>query len=246
MKLIQLNIWFGKLMKHNVLPFLKRENPDILCLQEACSSAGNKTPFFQGIEAIQETVDLPHVYHSPVMGWEFMGNKVDFGNAIMSRVPLENPKTILTCKPYKPDFSFNTDSFNDFRNFQHVVANINRKKVNIVNHHGHVVGTTRNGDAETNRQMGIISDYIDTLSGPIIFTGDLNLAPEAMSLERLNKSLTNLCIKHNPPTTRNFTAWNAEEVCDYIFVSDDIKVESFRVYDDIISDHQALGMEFNV
>ncbi len=246
MKLIQLNIWYGNLLKHNVLPFLKREQPDILCLQEACSATGNKTPFFQGIEKIQEAVDLPNVYYSPVKGWEFMGMQIDFGNAILSRLPVEGIKTVFTRQPYKKNADFNEDHFNDFRNFQHATVTIEGKKINIINHHGHLVGTHRNGDAESTRQLDMIADYIDALSGPVIFTGDLNLGPEAVSLERLNKSMTNLCIKHKAVTTRNFTAWNAEEVCDYIFVNDDIKVDSFRVYDDVISDHQALGMEFTL
>ncbi len=37
MKLIQLNVWMGRL-NSLILDFVKNENPDILCLQEAFSS----------------------------------------------------------------------------------------------------------------------------------------------------------------------------------------------------------------
>lgn len=74
-------------------------------------------------------------------------------------------------------------------------------------------------------------------------TGDFNLEPHSESLELINNMLTNLPIKYGLKTTRTELT-HKTEVCDYIFVNDQVKVESFKALEDIASDHMALVTVF--
>ncbi|HSD55555.1 MAG TPA: endonuclease/exonuclease/phosphatase family protein [Candidatus Saccharimonadales bacterium] len=66
MKLVQLNIWQGRLIDH-VATLLKHEQPDIICLQEVYSSklANPLLPFFAGLERIRAAFPDYHVFFSP-------------------------------------------------------------------------------------------------------------------------------------------------------------------------------------
>jgi endonuclease/exonuclease/phosphatase (EEP) superfamily protein YafD len=134
-------------------------------------------------------------------------------------------------------------SFN-VRNLQHAVIELPGKtELHVLNHHGHHVNQHKNGDDETMRQCGIIADKIKQLDEKIVLAGDFNLAPHSESIQQINNLLTNLSIKAKLETTRTQLT-HKTEVCDYIFVSNEVEVRSFKALDDIVSDHKALVMEF--
>lgn len=242
MKLHQLNIWQGRLIM-NVNRFLEKSMPDILCLQEMCSSPTGRSYMFDNLQDIQKKMDYPHVYFSPICDWGFAGQQIEFGNCILSRYPLQPVKTVFTWGEYRHniDFSKNEERIN---NFQHAIVTKDGVSTHIINHHGFWFDGDKVGNAETDRQMGMIADYIKTLDGSVIFTGDLNLEPTSPSLARLNTEMENLCITHKVETTRNFTSFRPDQVCDYIFVRG-VKVKAFRAYDDVVSDHNLLELVFN-
>lgn len=241
-KLIQLNIWGGNLIR-NAVRYFEKEQPDILCLQEVASSPDAEVSMWTTLEDIQQKFNYPYVFFTPIFDSEVMGKTVYFGNAILSRVPFVFQHDFYVNLEYKKNWKTYEDDYN-IRNVQHVVIQNNDRKINIINHHGYHISSTKLGNEETDRQIGLIEAYIDTLNGPVIFTGDLNLAPESKSLDGLNTKLDNLCLSTNVETTRNFTAKREIEICDYIFVSKDVDVQSFHVPKDVVSDHQPLVLEF--
>ncbi len=242
MKLLQLNEWGGRLEKQ-VVELLQKESADIVCLQEAVDAPGDAA-LSVPTHKIQDEAKYAHAFASPVFSFKLMNKTATFGNVILSRVPFVDSHTIFTNLSYKDDFDFDSDDYN-IRNLQHVVIEVAGTSVNILNHHGHHVRQHKDGDAETLRQMKQIADYVQTLSGPVILSGDFNLAPQSKSLEVINVLLNNLSIEYNLKTTRTFLT-HKQEVCDYIFVSDDIKVTRFETLEDIASDHQALVLEFTI
>ena len=242
MKLIQANIWGGRLDKQ-IPAFLNKQDADVVCLQEVIAAEGD-TALAISLENIAAETKISHVFHSPVFSFNLMNKVAHFGNAILSHQPFVFTDTIFTNLEYKANFDFDTDDYN-IRNLQHAVLKVSGKQLHILNHHGHHVHAHKNGDAETLRQMQQIRAYLSTLSGPIILAGDFNLAPHSESLEVLNEQLENLSITYKLKTTRNMLTLKTE-VCDYIFVSKDIHVKSFSTSDEIISDHKALLLEFEL
>ncbi len=243
MKLIQLNIWAGRLEKQ-IAGFLEEQQPDIACLQEAISIKGNGA-IFVGFEALQQCWRKPtHAFHTPMFSFKFMNRIASFGNGIISTLPFTDQEALYTNLEPKEAFDFDMPDYN-VRNLQHVRLDIDGKKLHILNHHGHHIPEHKNGDESTMRQMRQIRDYINKLDGSIILTGDFNLSPHSKSLQLINRKLDNLSVKYKLETTRNELT-HKKEVCDYIFVNDQVKVKNFVASDALISDHKALILEFDI
>jgi endonuclease/exonuclease/phosphatase family metal-dependent hydrolase len=244
MKIIQLNIWGGKLGLQ-IIDFLQREKPDFVCMQEVNDLGGRAGyKFFATLDEIKEEASFKEAAMSASYSSRYMERELKYGNAVLSKFPLESAKTIFTRGEYMRNFDVTKDDGN-IRNLQVVTVKINGSVLNILNHHGHHVPGTKAGNDETLRQMRIIADVIDSLEGPVILCGDFNLAPDSKSISILNDKLTNLSIKHGLKRTYNqFSVVN--EVCDYIFVNDRVKVRHFGMSEDLISDHKALILEFDL
>ncbi len=236
MKLIQLNMWDGRLIR-NMLTFLQDQQPDILCLQEL----EHFPDVDYHLHDIQQATGLNHVYFSPALEYTHFGRSCLWGNCILSRYPFLERDSFFVSGDFTPGWKLG-DDFNK-RNVQRVKVETPAGIVNILNHHGVHVSGSKVGNETTNAIMTRIDDYIQTLPEPTIFTGDFNLTPDSPSLANLNATMSNLVVDYNIKTTRNFTAKRPVEVIDYIYVSKDIEIKSFVVPDDVVSDHQALVLE---
>lgn len=241
MKLLQLNAWQLRLAM-DVIDLINQESPDIICLQEICQADG-EMGFITSLKELQEEIHYPHQYYSPLYNFRFMDENAEFGNALLSRQDIALSETIFTNGAYKDDFTFNHDDYN-IRNLQHAVINCGGVMVNILNHHGYHVPEHKNGDEHTMKACKQIAEYIDNLDGPVILTGDFNLVPTSKSLEVLTGSLRNLSTEYHLTTTRN-NLTRKNEVCDYIFVNDQIKVNNFYASEAVVSDHMGLILDFD-
>lgn len=244
MKLIQLNIWAGKL-QYQIPDFFNQEKPDIVCMQEVCNLKGSSGALFAPLDEIKEASHFAHSFMAPTYSWRYMQRELEYGNAILSHSPLFKPKIVFTHGEYEDNFDLTIADNYNIRNFQHAVIDVSGTELHILNHHGYHIKGTKEGDEETLRQMNIIADYIGKLSGPIILTGDFNLAPDSDSIAVLSNKLTNLSVKYNLAST--YTMFNSNNVvCDYIFVNDQVTVEQFYASDALVSDHKPLSLEFSV
>jgi endonuclease/exonuclease/phosphatase family metal-dependent hydrolase len=242
-KLIQLNVWGGRL-QNQIANFLKEERPDIVCLQEAISFNQEDAAVFLTIENIQKNSGLDYAVVAPVFSFNLMNGVAKFGNCILSRFPIQKSEIVFTHLEHKENFDFNEHNSN-VRNFIHTDIKIKGRIYNFLTHHGYHIPDHKNGDEETLHQMKQLDEYLDQIKGPIVLTGDFNLAPHSKSLEQINKKLTNLSIKHHLKTTRT-PLTHKTEVCDYIFVNDEVKIKDFYASDEIVSDHKALILEFDI
>lgn len=238
MRLIQLNLWYGRLIM-NAVRFMQKAPPDILCLQEVMSNPDCEEFNFNNLEKLKRDLGYDYHFFSPTLDFATGDSTTFFGNAILSRKPIEKVKTVFTYGEYLSHFSLKRPDDMP-RNFQHAVIG----GANIINHHGFWFDGDKIGNAETERQMGMVSDYIAGLSGPVIFTGDLNLWPEAASLRHFKNAMRDLVAEYGFTTTRNFTSFKPVEICDYIFVNEHVTVNGFKVHDDVVSDHAMLELDY--
>ncbi len=239
---MQLNVWGGRLGKQ-IQNLIDQEKPDVICLQEAVSiKGGSNGGWFLTVDEIKRLYKMSLAY-SPVISFSFMRRNAEFGNAILTKAKLVNQNTVFTRLEYKKDFDFENDDYN-IRNLLHVVVDNKGKDLHILTHHGHHVPNHKKGNEETLRQCNQIAEYIKGLRGEIILTGDFNLEPNSESMEKINKILRNLAIETQLTTTRT-PLTHKTEVCDYIFVNEEVRVKSFNALDDVVSDHKALILEFS-
>lgn len=243
MKIIQLNIWGGKLGQQ-IIDFLQAEQPDFVCMQEVNDLKGRAGyKFFATLDEIKSGGGFGEAFMSATYSSRYMERELEYGNAILSRQPFTSAQTVFTRGEYMRNFDIEADDGN-IRNLQVATVDVDGTPLHILNHHGHHVPDTKAGNDETLRQMRVIADVLDDLQGPVILCGDFNLAPDSRSIVTLNERLSNLSIIHNLQRTYNqFSA--VHEVCDYIFANDQIKVEHFEMSEALISDHKALILEFN-
>lgn len=243
MKILQLNIWGGRLGKV-VSDLLAREQADVVCIQEIFSVPGGKSFFFEDQEEIQKSAEYPHAHHTPSGVMNYMNRKASWGNCILSKLSFSYTNDEFTYFEVINDFDFiDSGNYNKGRVLQHVVVDSDYGKVNVLNHHGYHIHHHKNGDEETMRQCKLIADYIKGLDGPVVLCGDFNLLPNSDSLEQINEVLVNHVKEQKILTTRT-PLTHKTEACDYIFTSSSIEVKNFQVLDDIVSDHKALIVEF--
>ena len=243
MKLMQLNAWGGRI-DHSLRDLMLDESPDIFCGQEIISYPKGDSLLFFTSEEIQQSMAGKYSAFGSAGSISFMKGYAEFGNVIISKIPILKSETIFTNLEFVKNFNFEDHDYN-IRNFVHAVIDVDGKNINVITHHGHHVRDHKKGNDDTYRQMKMIHDYINNLDGPVILTGDFNLEPTSKSLEELNSLLVNLSSEYNLKTTRNELTTKTE-VCDYIYVSKDIKVKEFYAHQKLVSDHRALILEFEL
>jgi len=243
MKLIQLNAWNGRVEKP-LIGFLEKAEADIYCLQEVIDLPGGEAGLFKSLDDMQAAAGLPYRYFSPVLSFNFMNRTAAYGNAILSRPALSRTETIFTHGTLQKDYDITKHGYNN-RNLQHAVMTIKGTPIHVVNHHAYVVRGNKNDSKTSLAQMELVSQYIRKLEGPVILCGDFNLKPETESISKIGALLHNLSLEYALPTTSSPLS-TRPETRDYIFVSDTIKVKAFYAADEIVSDHKALVLEFDI
>lgn len=245
MKLIQLNVWEGRIGSH-LIKFLASQKADILMLQEVVSSPEASTPF-DFLQKLEKSIKPASICFCPVYDFTVNQHRVYWGTAIVAQSDMKAVYDEFTHYSYRQDFDFDYtgDAYN-IRRFQHDTLTLpTGKEINLLTYHGYHDHTSKQGNPLTDQHCQRLADYIATLEGPVILSGDFNLAPDSPSLKPLNALLRNLCIENKIETTRNVLAKSMTTV-DYIWVSDDITVNRFDVLPDLVSDHAALLLDFEV
>lgn len=244
MRLVQVNIWCGKL-GFPLIDFLNAQQPDIVCMQEVSNLPGHAGPLFLTLDEIKAATNFNQAALAPLFAYRFMKRQYQFCNAVVSKLPITDNHVVFTRGRYTEDFDELENDIN-IRNFQDVSLQIGGKTLHVINHHGHYVQGSKDGNDETMRQMRLLADYIDTVQGPAIVCGDFNLVPSSPSLDQINQKLVNLPVKYGIDNTYSNSVHVNHVVCDYIFVSHDVKVNSFKVAEELVSDHKALLLEFDL
>lgn len=243
MKLMTLNAWQGRLER--VLPkYLEGQGVDFACMQEAVGYEGKSGGLFTSYSRLGTCLRLDHQYFSPLYAVRYGNGQLSFGNVTYSTVPFVQTNNTFTRGSYKDNFNFGVDDYN-VRAFQHVAVDVHGKKLHILNHYGHHIESHKLGDDETMRQISLIIDYIKQLDGAVILCGDFNLAPESESIKQFDAILQNLSVVYSLKTTLSVLTYK-NEVCDYIFVNDNVDVKDFFMDQAIISDHNALILNFEI
>jgi endonuclease/exonuclease/phosphatase family metal-dependent hydrolase len=238
-----LNVWQGRL-ERVLLRHMEQQHIDFACMQEAVDYEGKTAGLVTAYSKIGKSLRLDHQFFSPLNSVKFGSRNISFGNVIYSRLSFTQSKNIFTHGSYNGGFDFDVDDYN-IRALQHTTVKVDGKQLHILNHHGHHIDAHKLGDDETMRQTAIIINYIKQLDGAVILCGDFNLAPESESIKQYDSILQNLSAAHSLETTRSLLTYK-KEVCDYIFVNDKIEVKDFSMDQTIISDHNALILDFEV
>lgn len=245
MKLLQLNTWSCKLAPE-IVKLLDEESPDIVTFQEAVSTT-HDGKILDTIDSVFDEHPFSSRYYAPLVEFAFMHHQASRGNLIASNLPFTAQSQLWTHGSLATDFDYeDSGGYNVARNIVHITHKLdNGTPLHFLTLHGYHLKEHKLGNEETLRACQMLVDYVHSLEGGIIVTGDFNLAPESESIQLVNRSLHNLSVEYGLTTTRNHLT-TKREVCDYIFVNDHINVSAFLMSDMIVSDHNALTLEFTL
>lgn len=248
MKIIQLNVWQGK-VGPPIARFLKQEDPDLVCMQEVNDIKGTTCGAFSTLGEIKEQAGFAYADMAATYTYKYMNRTCVYGNAILSKHPLIQDRVVFATGTYKDDFDAVDDYYN-VRNLQVCTVNLpGGKKLRLANHHGyHLFDPT--GDETSIKAMQRVADTLAELQNSLIFCGDLNVTPDSKALGPLNSlPLRNLTTEYGVKHTLSpvhYVAADENVACDYIFVSEDVDVRRFAVSEALVSDHKPLIMEFEL
>ncbi|MBI2039661.1 endonuclease/exonuclease/phosphatase family protein [Candidatus Microgenomates bacterium] len=227
-KVVSWNIWQGHHLKM-IISFLKQNNADVIGLQEAIEKDGTNTA-----AVIAKELGYQCSYHRAVdqtrLGYPQ-------GNAILSRYPIA--KSIF----------HKLSGLSLYKNTAETEPRIAvEAKINTGNNML-TVFTVHLAYSHQFKESKMRNLQVDNLikllpSARAILMGDFNSHPDSLIVTKLNQVMVNADQNLTVPTwtvypfnVEGFAETKLRHRLDYIFVSKDIRVRSFRVKDSEGSDH---------
>lgn len=245
LKVITLNLFQGGLYFKNIKDFLKKENPDVLCLQEANDNKDKKlAENFRSIETLKEILPNYYYHFAPELLEIREEGKIPVGNAIFSRFPITKTNAIFYDIPYgEYEAYLENDIKYDFsikpKNLEYTQIKLNGIKLNFFNTHG--IWGHNGKDTRRRLRMGqiIINNIKD--KNNVVLAGDFNLSPITQTIMNIEKHLKNV-FTDDLATTFNIRLKPhhgdyAASVVDMVFVSKDIRILKKYCPDVDVSDH---------
>lgn len=243
-KILTLNLFEGGLFWENIRAFLLREDFDILCLQEAFNGDAHQPLSFQSISRLNALFPSFYSYYSPELFEIWPHGQGDGGNAIYSRFPLSQERTIFLHREYQKILRpRREDDFSHYpKNLQHIVATIGEKKLHVCNMHG--IWGLDGGDTPQRLRMSKLIVKEIKEKQPVVLLGDFNLKPDTKTIVNIENHLKNLFSGELTSTFNMRHKTNpvyASAVVDMMFTSKDTTVVEKKVYSDDVSDHIPLS-----
>lgn len=241
LKFLTLNILKGQLLP-DVIDFLRKEDPDIVVLQEvynSMDSSGERR--YRSFSVIKQELGIPYGAFAPAFLDVTEARNVDNGNAIFSKFPITSQQVVFFDVPYSAYIDSPENYAHCPRNLLRAVLNARSREIAVINTHG-IWGL----DGQDNgRRLKMSQTIVKNVQDKelVILAGDFNLQPSTRTIGNIEKHLRNVFTDELQTTfnmKRKTHPGYAAAVVDMIFVS-----KSFRVLDHYcprvdVSDHLPL------
>ena len=195
-------------------------NPDILGLNEVRGMPFQPTDdpsWFNQIEELSKLTNMPYIYFGQAITL-----KGPYGNAILSKYPLKNIKTIAIPDPIIKD----EDAFYESR----CIISCDIEDFHLfVTHIGLAKSEQING-------ISLLKELIKKETKPTIITGDFNMTPDNPLIKELSELVYDTANIFNEPLL-SFPSINPRIKIDYIFTSFNIEVIEADIPQIVASDH---------
>ncbi len=250
LKVLQLNMFMGRHMS-TIIDFLHKENFDVIHLQEVTGPVES----FEKVDCYKDLTAALDMDSELIAPMKLRGHDDSyFGNATFYRkdFPLIN-KNIVWLKPYEEIEKYEGRIIeNDPRAVIHIQLQIENNVFNFLNSHLAWSPTSEDTDFKVT-QGQIFVDYTRQLEAPFLVSGDFNVDPNSKIVKGFSEFSRNLTVEYNVTNTLNSRTHKAKHLfppgiaVDFIFVSPDIKVHSFRAIEELdLSDHIGLMTEIEI
>ena len=227
----------------NISEFIKELDYDVLLLSESVLTSEKLEYLKRSLPAYSILTDNGHDL------------------SILSRYPVLNYK-IIELPTYLASLSGSNDidklkASGLHRSFVHAIINVNGTLVNVLSirliagrpKDKSIIEDIRWGKYLLNAQneeLSVFINYLQTLKGPVIFGGDLNVSPNTEIIHRINHYAKDTFLDDHAFGSFTFKVSFPTIRLDYLFHSKDIIVKNSEVVKakTILSDHFPIRAEF--
>ncbi|MDE1856356.1 MAG: hypothetical protein KGH49_03950 [Candidatus Micrarchaeota archaeon] len=248
MRLIDLNIWGGKL-SNDLEEFISRnrQTTDIFCFQEVLDeAAGALSEGFVSPGAVPDIyLKLCHMLpdFTSLLSDTYTSHNLRLAIFFKRGLKLAGSGEIGLCAKRPVEFRGRTSLISSI--LQWAEFDLSGRRLTIANVHG-LFTPDKLDNPDRIEQSEKIVRFLNRREGAKILCGDLNVDIATKSIGILDGSLQNLIREYNVATTRNWhTPAEVPKFADYVFVSKDVNVEKFEAMQDDVSDHLPLSIRFS-
>ncbi len=201
---------------------IKNMNPDVIGMNEV-HGEGSLEEYAEQAEILGKKLGYNYYF---AKACELDGGN-PFGNAMLSRLPIKECVTVPIPDPDPKGY----DDYYETRCLLKMVTATEPEITFLITHFG------LNPDEQENAVKVILENIPESRC---VFMGDLNVRPDNAVLDPIRARLNDAAGDETPFT---FPSDEPNRKIDYIFVSDDIKVDRFWVEDLVLSDHRPVSAE---
>jgi endonuclease/exonuclease/phosphatase family metal-dependent hydrolase len=243
-KLISYNIWHGK--KWDILlPWLKEQNPDILCLQEVTSYKQNwgDNQDVDLFEVLKQELDLNGVLGK---AWHERDEYESYqGCAILTRFPITSHRIHFLSGNLSYGDEFDHDWSREPRVAVEASLDVHSQAVSIytthLSYHKYFADDARKLRQATKLHRLAVNSASHT---PTLICGDFNSLPKSKVIDLFSSTFTNCLDRKSfrsfaryPFKHDDFEVNTLEYLLDNLFVSDGITCQNIEVPNTAASDH---------
>lgn len=200
---------------------IKRENPDIIALNEVFGENDN-TFFKDQVKFLSKLVNMNYFF-----GKAITIDRGIYGNAILSKYDINNPCVYEIPDPLIKDEQVYYES--------RIIIKCNINNLNVLVTHLGLANQERiNG---VNKLLEIIKD----IKNPFVIMGDFNMKSNDLLLSKL----LDYTIDPFKESDFTFPSYDPMERIDYILLSKNLKYKNNKVIKEVVSDHFPLSIITN-
>ena len=240
----------GSQTRLKMLDQIRRQNADILCLQEFFHSYDST--LYHNLDYIRDNLHYPYYYYS----YEADGDKQFTGNAIFSRFPIIDSGLIRYPRPTLPEALMHVDirlknriirvytthlqSVQLLKTDYEKIDKIKEGDEGIVSNSKTIFSKVKKGVVNRKIQTDIIEQVLGDSPYPLIFCGDLNDIPNSYTYFKIKGDMQDAFLKRGFGIGRTFSAISPTLRIDYIFADKRFRIDQFKRIVKNYSDHYML------
>ena len=241
--------------KDKILDLFKRENADILCLQEFYHSG--KNGYLITVPELLAATNYQHIHDEYT---QHTRNDHHFGIATLTSLPVIDSGIVKlsdevnnvciwtdilmqgdTVRVYNAHLASIHFGASDYAFVQELDAEENVRTLAGLGKVGRLISLLKIAFGKRAKQVQEIQEHMRSCPHPVLYAGDLNDTPTSYAYNVLNEDLTDAFINSGSGIGSTYIGAFPSFRIDHIMHSDDFKSNGFKTLDDELSDHRAIS-----
>ncbi|MBC8054738.1 MAG: endonuclease/exonuclease/phosphatase family protein [Sphingobacteriaceae bacterium] len=236
---------YTQTVKDQMIDVIRKEQPDILCIQEFFT---RKTGEFNFKKSIIEVLNSKHYYITELAGNEYEMN----GYAIFSKFPIKNKgilsfpeiqygndvlfadikinnKKLRVYSAHLQSISFQPEDYEYLKNVKEIQTDVSSTK--------RLSKRIKNAFVKRGEQVKILKEHAGSSKIPYIIVGDFNDTPVSYAVNSLAKGMKNTFREKGSGFGITYNGDFPNFQIDYILTSPEFKVKNYIIINEKLSDH---------